>query len=402
MWITGAISIHAPRVGRDRRERVTIQPLTYFNPRAPCGARRHRLRPVVLVAGISIHAPRVGRDSTLSLLVFVRSRFQSTRPVWGATMLFPSLHPAIVEFQSTRPVWGATPRDGLPVSVAPNFNPRAPCGARRRPPAPSPAPPYFNPRAPCGARRLLAVSAADIAQISIHAPRVGRDVTVCGPRWTAHAFQSTRPVWGATYPICIILSHHEISIHAPRVGRDRPSKHRTRRQCHFNPRAPCGARPKMADSLLPRFRFQSTRPVWGATFFFGFRILPAPLFQSTRPVWGATAAWPAVRRRPSHFNPRAPCGARRSLSVYLNHQKGFQSTRPVWGATETQKLVERDALFQSTRPVWGATRRPHARGPAHEYFNPRAPCGARRSAPVPRRARPHFNPRAPCGARQQI
>ena len=35
---------------------------TDFNPRTPCGGRRHRLRPVVLVAGISIHAPRVGRD----------------------------------------------------------------------------------------------------------------------------------------------------------------------------------------------------------------------------------------------------------------------------------------------------------------------------------------------------
>ena len=37
--ILGRISIHAPRAGRDTVTLRTFSPRTYFNPRAPCGAR---------------------------------------------------------------------------------------------------------------------------------------------------------------------------------------------------------------------------------------------------------------------------------------------------------------------------------------------------------------------------
>ena len=57
---------------------------------------------------ISIHAPRVGRDCYELAEGWDEPVFQSTRPVWGATR--PHLAPLSVclEFQSTRPVWGAT------------------------------------------------------------------------------------------------------------------------------------------------------------------------------------------------------------------------------------------------------------------------------------------------------
>ena len=80
------ISIHAPRAGRDQNINLYECSNLYFNPRAPCGARRHDLvlamssyevfqstRPVrgatffgitdKLTMSISIHAPRAGRDS---------------------------------------------------------------------------------------------------------------------------------------------------------------------------------------------------------------------------------------------------------------------------------------------------------------------------------------------------
>ena len=57
---------------------------------------------------ISIHAPRVGRDCTP-----------------------PPLPPGVAEFQSTRPVWGATLLDAPWMEKQKHFNPRAPCGARR-------------------------------------------------------------------------------------------------------------------------------------------------------------------------------------------------------------------------------------------------------------------------------
>ena len=56
--------------------------------------------------------------------------------------------------------------------------------------------------------------------------------------------------------------------------------------------------------------FQSTRPVWGATLFYGISGR-WEIFQSTRPVWGATK---------NYGNNR--------------YSYAFQSTRPVWGATD--------------------------------------------------------------------
>ena len=38
------ISIHAPHAGRDCSHSCPASPLRYFNPRAPCGARRRRQR----------------------------------------------------------------------------------------------------------------------------------------------------------------------------------------------------------------------------------------------------------------------------------------------------------------------------------------------------------------------
>ena len=100
----------------------------------------------------------------------------------------------------------------------------------------------------------------------------------------------------------------------------------------FNPRAPYGARRRLRSGLRLWGRFQSTRPVRGATFWTR-AMIQSSLFQSTRPVRGATRGRPAVCKRPNSFNPRAPYGARPSPSPPLPSLTGFQSTRPVRGAT---------------------------------------------------------------------
>ena len=100
----------------------------------------------------------------------------------------------------------------------------------------------FNPRSPCGERlyhfRILALHTT---------------------------FQSTLPVWGATFVSFLYLLCEIISIHAPRVGSDRDSMRRFPHPSHFNPRSPCGERPSLSGSVVPLFLFQSTLPVWGAT-----------------------------------------------------------------------------------------------------------------------------------------
>ena len=126
------ISIHAPRVGSD-----VIPPLSWphpadFNPRSPCGERPMLLIPCSTSRQISIHAPRVGSDRirlpTLSALL----SFQSTLPVWGATLRFLALFVRLG---------------------------------------------HFNPRSPCGERPSETVVFTVSSQISIHAPRVGSDVS---------------------------------------------------------------------------------------------------------------------------------------------------------------------------------------------------------------------------------
>ena len=94
-----------------------------------------------------------------------------------------------------------------------------------------------------GATISLAANGMECLGISIHAPRVGRDLDVAHSLGIAKAFQSTRPVWGATRFRRGHRQLPEISIHAPRVGRDEETQKLVER----------GA------------LFQSTRPVWGAT-----------------------------------------------------------------------------------------------------------------------------------------
>ena len=194
----GGISIHAPRVGSDPTGPGRPYGGTYFNPRSPCGERPQRPGPGVRTPGISIHAPRVGSD-------------------WD-----PHGHP-----HGRR-----------------NFNPRSPCGERQMAFWWSYPPPHFNPRSPCGERpsHLLLSHIQFIFQstlpvwgatppdpagrlagrISIHAPRVGSDTPVTKDQ----------------------LTRGEISIHAPRVGSDRGAPWASPRTTYFNPRSPCGERPR--------------------------------------------------------------------------------------------------------------------------------------------------------------
>ena len=148
------ISIHAPRVGCDPFwYRLGLCGKCDFNPRTPCGVRPLDGIPDVFDIGISIHAPRVGCDPQLLPPLFPRGSFQSTHPVWGATVKVQRPGKVAPPFQSTHPVWGATQNQWL----------------------------YIYPK-----------------EISIHAPRVGCDPLENSLSPFAALFQSTHPVWGAT------------------------------------------------------------------------------------------------------------------------------------------------------------------------------------------------------------
>ena len=217
--------------------------MSYFNPRAPYGARLVEVliqRPSVPFQStrpirgatsdenhkcgryftISIHAPHTGRDLLRSRHSSDKRNFNPRAP-YGARQLFPFPWFPVLVFQSTRPIRGATLRHQRRARRGRHFNPRAPYGARLFTNRLLKAGMiYFNPRAPYGARRLWRrgcgsmrafqstrpIRGATVSEleerlcpcISIHAPHTGRDVVVLLSGLVCCLFQSTRPIRGAT------------------------------------------------------------------------------------------------------------------------------------------------------------------------------------------------------------
>ena len=126
-----------------------------------------------------------------------RVTFQSTLPVWGATIANDNTHGySQISIHAPRVGSDGPPRKGLPPGR--DFNPRSPCGERRC------TRPLLHPRMVF--QSTLPVWGATIASpvgpmwnsISIHAPRVGSDALTAANVYEHIVFQSTLPVWGAT------------------------------------------------------------------------------------------------------------------------------------------------------------------------------------------------------------
>ena len=189
--------------------------------------------------------------------------------------------------------------------------------------------------------------------VSIHAPRAGRDGHGLGV-------------------LAIIVG---VSIHAPRAGRDtlpcdggmlwvkfqstRPVRGATYRvfgayfpSPSFNPRAPCGARRTTTPSLSSHCMFQSTRPVRGATTPTS-AALSMMVVSIHAPRAGRDGAVDGCPRADSRFNPRAPCGARLYAVCGPVGVLSFQSTRPVRGATRVREASRAGGLVSIHAPRAG-------------------------------------------------
>ena len=85
---TSIISIHAPRVGRDEMLIVKNTSILQFQSTRPVwGATRARLMELD-AAIISIHAPRVGRDATRTMNAGRRSYFNPRAPCGARHFLY--------------------------------------------------------------------------------------------------------------------------------------------------------------------------------------------------------------------------------------------------------------------------------------------------------------------------
>ena len=165
------------------------------------------------------------------------------------------------KFQSTRPLRGATNAATARVKMRWNFNPRAPYGARRCRRRQACTWSDFNPRAPCGARRRqLAVDVGRV-DISTHVPRAGHDPVAfampftvivisthvpraghdCGGQRAGripYRFQPTCPVRGTTRFRVIQPPSSPISTHVPRAGHDEAAVNNLAVTVEFQPTCP--------------------------------------------------------------------------------------------------------------------------------------------------------------------
>ena len=237
-----------------------------------------------LVIGVSIHAPRMGCDFPYGVDVLISS-FNPRTPYGMRLSHFPG-YPSREAFQSTHPVWDAT-----------------------------------EPSAALG---------------------------------SSIQFQSTHPVWDAT-------RHHQrrrglvgVSIHAPRMGCDRRHHPSNARQLGFNPRTPYGMRlfNSSSDNIHGRF---NPRTPYGMRPKAASALSQLEMFQSTHPVWDATKKSASGETGPHGFNPRTPYGMRLPATAEHRWFFRFQSTHPVWDATLFPQGILDRLQFQSTHPVWDAT-----------------------------------------------
>ena len=169
------------------------------------------------------------------------------------------------------------------------------------------------------------------------------------------AFQSTHPVRGATAPAApAIPALWHFNPRTPCGVRPIPSSTKPT-LLNFNPRTPCGVRPNEAairermdlisihapragcdagDSGCNRGgRISIHAPRAGCDYGRAMEVTGARNFNPRTPCGVRRSAPARSRAAPPYFNPRTPCGVRRTTRQPRLPGKKFQSTHPVRGAT---------------------------------------------------------------------
>ena len=296
--------------GATRTRIVSSDHSTLFQSTHPLRGATGQLAPAGAGDEISIHAPLAGCD-------------HPTVAGWAWSRAI-SIHAPLAGCDFT----SCACRSGFS-----DFNPRTPCGVRPCWLSREYSQKNFNPRTPCGVRRKtrrrlgrssifqsthpLRGATTDMRLPQQHLldfnPRTPCGVRLC--QWCknsdADKFQSTHPLRGATIALAQRKQAEAISIHAPLAGCDLRKPQPRKPQPNFNPRTPCGVRPR-------------------------------DLLQSPRQRW--------------NFNPRTPCGVRRSSRFISARSPNFNPRTPCGVRPGRQQEQPTCSEFQSTHPLRGATR----------------------------------------------
>ncbi len=253
----------------------------YFNPRSPMEILQY---PTIFQS-----TPPHGERPCQSAYTGHPAYHFNPRSRMGSDPACPWSIVVLREFQSTPPAWGATRLDRVL--------------HRQRY--------HFNPRSPHGEADEVQDELDDLVRIiSIHAPRMGSDVT------------STQKLTGDKY----------ISIHAPRMGSDGMNL-TIARALSISIHAPrMGSDNGFGAIGVPPRIFQSTLPAWGTTFWcsteeYEYLISihaprmgsdadirgpdkPAGHISIHAPRMGSDQDFRKIHQQMHHFNPRSPHGER--------------------------------------------------------------------------------------------
>ena len=227
-----------------------------------------------------------GATAVASSSVIGKREFQSTRPMRGATLgSILAANTQIISIHAPHAGRDARVDAHILESIisihAPHagrdvegerlaaeflyFNPRAPCGARQSRKGRSSSHTGFQSTRPMrGATKLYEIIDG-LFGISIHAPHAGRDSRRLFAVSSTTAFQSTRPMRGATERLEKPYRPGAISIHAPHAGRDDTSSNHTSFGLISIHAPHAGRDVNDFDVDSDTLKFQSTRPMRGAT-----------------------------------------------------------------------------------------------------------------------------------------
>ena len=172
---------------------------------------------------------------------------------------------------------------------------------------------------------------------------------------TSSGFQSTLPAWGETKNLECRHLFPFISIHSPRMGRDVLVLAILQLLRYFNPLSPHGERPRHGDADCRTVHFNPLSPHGERRWLYNFSTSQKE-FQSTLPAWGETSAMAGNKaaKTISIHSPRMGRDAARP-PLYRRYFP-FQSTLPAWGETgDGAGRSPPSGIFQSTLPAWGET-----------------------------------------------
>ena len=189
--------------------------------------------------------------------------------------------------------------------------------------------------------------------ISIHAPRVGSDLSYGGGGGFQPDFNPRSPCGERQ------LNRHRqfgISNFNPRSPCGERPAHPVllARLLYFNPRSPCGERLPSSSSFFVYANFNPRSPC-GERLFCGIFTFPTVPISIHAPRVGSDNSFQCCQQSRFDFNPRSPCGERLAACCRDPDVLHFNPRSPCGERLAKNGGQHRLQTFQSTLPVWGAT-----------------------------------------------